>query len=205
MRILTALLGTEHGSKYLLNWLVVPRNPLEPSSLPFYSFISRKDLQCAVLFTCPPTSHPARPLKIFTSEAILSSLKNEEVQSPFTSPAGDGALLGKTKNANNWKNVLKQLSIAHCVFSCQELSERCTSGIFHTFCPRSKIICLAVSLPQLWDPSFPHWWGHSQMVGAAKHTRVTFLAWKKSLAVSSPCWCLMVGFLTLAWWSEGLM
>lgn len=63
VRIRTALLGTAHVSKYLLKWLVVPRNPLEPSSLPFYLFISRKDLWFVSLFTCPLIRHPARPLK----------------------------------------------------------------------------------------------------------------------------------------------
>lgn len=58
-----ALLGTLHFNKYLLNWLFVPRNPMEPSALLSYLFMSRKDLQCVALFICLLINHPATPLK----------------------------------------------------------------------------------------------------------------------------------------------
>lgn len=43
------------------------------------------------------------------------------------------------------------------------------------------------------------------MVGATHHTRMTSPAWKESLGMSLPHSCLMVGFLTLSWWPQGLM
>lgn len=97
VRILTALLGTEHGSKYLLNWLVVPRNPLEPSSLPFYSFISRKDLQCAALFTCPPTSHPTRPLKSSPRKPFSQVSRMKRCSLPSLLQQGMGPFWGKLR------------------------------------------------------------------------------------------------------------
>ena len=58
----TALLGTKHVNKYLLDWLVVPGNALVPSSLLSGVSTTRKDLRGAALCVCPLLRHPARPL-----------------------------------------------------------------------------------------------------------------------------------------------
>lgn len=58
-----ASLGTELVNKHLLNWLVVLRNPPEPSCLFLDLYLPRKDAQRAGPFMCPLVSHTGRPWK----------------------------------------------------------------------------------------------------------------------------------------------
>ena len=188
----------------LINTCSIRGSSLETHGRPalFFSMISGEDVWYVALCvrSDPPSSCTT---EILTWKRF--SWPSRAERRGFSSPLqqGDGVLLGKNKTAKNWTAFLEkkrwtEKTVSSDASSCQsEAPVKSFTRSVHAarrFTWRSHPSC---NIPH----SHPaggttRWWGQLVTPATSLH--------RKSPTISYPSWRLMVGLLTLSWWSQDL-